>query len=51
MQHGGKISDSEINKTEVIVKEIIGMSFFFISINQNMSFRANLVDLIKTGKY
>ncbi len=40
-----------INKTEVIVKEIIGMSFFFISINQNMSFRANLVDLIKTGKY
>ncbi len=40
-----------INKTEVIVKEITGMLFFFVSINQNMSFRTNLVNLIKTGKY
>ncbi len=40
-----------INKTEVIVKEIMGMVFFFVSINEKKSFRANLFNLIKTGKY
>ena len=36
-----------INKTEVILKEITGMFFLFISLNQNMNFRINLMNLIK----
>ena len=40
-----------INKTEVIIKEITGMFFLFISLNQNMNFRINLMNLIKIGKY
>ena len=40
-----------VGKIEILLKEIIGAVCFFISLNHGKSFKNNLSNFIKSGKY